>query len=170
MFSLVSRKLIAMRNITLYSVQFFMIQWTGFEFKKFKIKSATEIQGQQEQYERCYLNSINILFKIQCCLRFLDIDKSNFQYFDLYNVKNCWPRLQVKTILWNLRYSFFHLLQTGCKHYSIQQKIGRLISTVLVFFASLIYRKVASTNKSRLEAHVSFFRLSMRKKFDVYLL
>ena len=33
-----------------------------------------------------------------------------------------------------------------------------------------IYRKVASTSPSHLEAHAGFFRLSMKGKFDVYLL
>ena len=32
------------------------------------------------------------------------------------------------------------------------------------------YCKVASTSISRLEAHAGFFRLSMKGKFDVYLL
>ena len=33
-----------------------------------------------------------------------------------------------------------------------------------------IYRKVKSTSPSRLEAHADFFRLSMKGKYDVYLL
>ena len=34
----------------------------------------------------------------------------------------------------------------------------------------LIYRKVASSNTSRLEAHASFFRLLMKGIFDPYVL
>ena len=36
--------------------------------------------------------------------------------------------------------------------------------------ATLNYHKVASTSLFRLEAHAGFFRLSMKRKFDVYLL
>ena len=35
---------------------------------------------------------------------------------------------------------------------------------------AIIYCTVTSTNPSRLEAHAGFFRLSMKGKFDVYLL
>ena len=40
----------------------------------------------------------------------------------------------------------------------------------LVEFQSFIYRKVASSNMSRLEAHAGFFRLLMKGIFDCYVL
>ena len=40
----------------------------------------------------------------------------------------------------------------------------------LVEFQSFIYRKVASSNMSRLEAHAGFFRLLMKGIFDPYVL
>ena len=39
----------------------------------------------------------------------------------------------------------------------------------MVLCLALIYRKVASSNMSRLEAHAGFFRLLMKGIFDTYV-
>ena len=46
----------------------------------------------------------------------------------------------------------------------------QICKSVLIEFASSKYRKVVSSNMSRLEAHAGFFRLLMKEIFDLYVL
>ena len=48
--------------------------------------------------------------------------------------------------------------------------LGVPISQSHLMTAYLLYRKVTSSNTSRLEAHASFFRLLMKGIFDPYVL
>ena len=42
-------------------------------------------------------------------------------------------------------------------------------SHTFVSLVAIVYRKVASSNMSRLEAHAGFFRLLMKGTFDPYV-
>ena len=44
------------------------------------------------------------------------------------------------------------------------------LNVAMVTFLTIKYRKVASSNTSRLEAHAGFFRLLMKRIFDAYVL
>ena len=64
------------------------------------------------------------------------------------------------SLYWSI---FGHLKNLGLIH-------GHLAKRYLNYAQTNSYRKIASTNTSRLEEHAGFFRLSMKRKIDVYLL
>ena len=62
----------------------------------------------------------------------------------------------------------FHFYRFQVTEFFTRSKIHVLLDPLCVIF--LMYRKVASTSPSCLEAHAGFFRLSMKGKFDNYLM
>ena len=57
-----------------------------------------------------------------------------------------------------------------CDNCLLGTEIKDEISLLNHFFQGYVYRKVASSNTSRLEAHAGFFRLLMKGIFDPYVL
>ena len=52
----------------------------------------------------------------------------------------------------------------------VQQLCSSVSSVIQFLLWALIYRKITSSNTSRLEAHVGFFRLLMKGIFGPYVL
>jgi hypothetical protein len=62
----------------------------------------------------------------------------------------------------------FYSTKNGYQFFLVKLTMGFIYKELSYQFVT--YRKVASTSLSYLEAHARFFRLSMKGKFDVYLL
>ena len=55
-------------------------------------------------------------------------------------------------------------------HYRTDYALIEIAGTLVYTITLSIYRKVVSSNMSRLEAHAGFFRLLMKGIFDPYVL
>ena len=91
-------------------------------------------------------------------------------FYDVQNLSRVWnhPYILLKAkVIW---YSFMLNTQYRYKKFNLTLPAQNGIWVKFVDKVSFTYRKIASSNTSRLEAHVGFFRLLMKGIFGPYVL
>ena len=116
------------------------------------------------------INRWSPLFILESGVWKFGIPEIIFNFWSLVN-EVCSLRVQYVVVTWEPKWNFGgHVLF----HYVLKSIVLVLPTKVLINILwvspMVIYRKIASSNTSRLEAHVGFFRLLMKGIFGPYVL